>query len=90
MGADVFGLSTQPTDYQREVIERLHLPYALLSDAGLALVHALKLPTFQAGTMVLLKRLTLIVANGVIVKVFYPVFPPDKNAGDVVAWLKQS
>lgn len=90
LGADVFGLSTQPTDYQREVIERLHLPYALLSDAGLALVHALKLPTFQAGTMVLLKRLTLIVANGVIVKVFYPVFPPDKNAGDVVAWLKQS
>ncbi len=88
LGVDVYGLSTQTTEYQREAVERLHLPYALLSDAGMALVRTLKLPTFEAGAMTLLKRLTLIIAGGVIVKVFYPVFPPDKNAGEVVAWLK--
>lgn len=89
LGVDVYGLSTQTTEYQREAVERLHLPYALLSDAGMELVQALKLPIFEAGAMTLLKRLTLIIADGVIVKVFYPVFPPDKNAGEVVAWLKQ-
>ena len=89
LGVDVYGLSTQTTEYQREAVERLHLPYALLSDAGMELVQALKLPTFEAGAMTLLKRLTLIIADGVIVKVFYPVFQPDKNAGEVVAWLKQ-
>lgn len=88
MGVDVYGLSTQATAYQREVAERLHLPYELLSDADLELVRALELPTFATDSMTLIKRLTLIVAGGVIEKVFYPVFPPDKNAQGVVEWLK--
>ena len=85
--AAVYGLSTQDTAYQREVAERLHLPFALLSDERLALTAAMKLPTFQVGTMVLLKRLTLIIRDGTVEHVFYPVFPPDRNAGDVVRWL---
>ena len=85
--AAVYGLSTQDTAYQREVAERLHLPFALLSDERLALTGAMKLPTFQVGTMVLLKRLTLIIRHGTVEHVFYPVFPPDRNAGDVVRWL---
>ena len=88
LGVDVYGLSTQATEYQREAAERLHLPYELLSDADLRLVRALELPTFETDSMTLIKRLTLIVAGGVIVKVFYPVFPPDKNAEEVVEWLK--
>lgn len=86
----VFGLSTQDTDYQREAAKRLHLPFPLISDAKLLLTRALNFPTFQVGEMTLLKRFTLIVRNGKIEHVFYPVFPPDRNAGDVVAWLKQS
>jgi peroxiredoxin len=85
--AAVYGLSTQDTAYQREAAERLHLPFALLSDERLALTHAMKLPTFQAGAMVLLKRLTLIIRDGRVEHVFYPVFPPDRNADDVVRWL---
>jgi peroxiredoxin len=85
--AHVFGLSTQDTTYQREAAERLHLPFELLSDAGLELAGALKLPTFEVDGMKLIKRLTLIARNGAIVKVFYPVFPPDKNAGEILAWL---
>jgi len=88
LGVDVYGLSTQATEYQREAAERLHLPYELLSDADLKLVRALELPTFETGSMTLIKRLTLIVAGGMIEKVFYPVFPPDKNAEEVVEWLK--
>jgi len=87
--AHVFGLSTQDTDYQREAAERLHLPFALLSDADLALALAIKLPTFTVAGMVLLKRMALVVDDGIITKVFYPVFPPDKNAGEVIAWLRQ-
>lgn len=83
----VFGLSTQATPYQQEAANRLHLPFALLSDAELAFTHALHLPTFEVAGMTLIKRLTLIVTNGKIVKVFYPVFPPDQNAADVLAWL---
>jgi peroxiredoxin len=83
----LFGLSTQDTDYQREVAERLHLPFAILSDAGMELTRALKLPTFQAGGMELLKRLTLVIDDGVIAHVFYPVFPPDKSATETLAWL---
>jgi peroxiredoxin len=79
-GARIFGLSTQDTDYQLEVIERLHLPYPLLSDAGLELSHALDLPTFEAGGMTLIRRLTLIVRDGTIADVVYPVFPPDQGA----------
>ena len=88
--ARVFGLSTQDTAYQREAVERLHLPFELLSDEKLALARALKLPTFEVGGMTLIKRLTLIARDGVVAKVFYPVFPPDRNAGDVLAWLAAS
>lgn len=87
LDADVYGLSTQTTDYQKEMAERLHLPFPVLSDAKLELTRALKLPTFTIEGMTLIKRLTLIVDDGVVTKVFYPVFPPDKNAGEVIAWL---
>lgn len=89
LGAAVFGLSTQDTNYQREAAERLHLPFELLSDAGLAFAHALNLPTFEVEGMRLIKRLTLIISDGVIEKVFYPVFPPDQNAAEVINWLSQ-
>lgn len=85
----VFGLSTQSSDYQREARERLHLPFELLSDSERRLKTLLRLPTFIAAGMELYKRLTLIAENARIRKVFYPVFPPDRNAGDVVAWLRQ-
>jgi len=84
---NVFGLSTQDTAYQREAAERLHLPFELLSDTGLRLAGALNLPTFEVDGMKLIKRVTLIARDGAIVKVFYPVFPPDRNAADVLAWL---
>jgi peroxiredoxin len=80
IGARVFGLSTQDTEYQREAVERLHLPYPLLSDEGLELTRALGLPTFEVESMTLLRRLTLIVAEGRIADVVYPVFPPDRGA----------
>lgn len=83
----VFGLSTQQTDYQREVAARLRLPFALLSDADLELTNALRLPTFDAAGETLLKRFTLVVSGGRIEHVFYPVFPPDRHAGEVVGWL---
>jgi peroxiredoxin len=79
-GARVFGLSTQDTDYQREAVERLHLPYPLLSDAGLRLTEALALPTFEVDGLRLIRRLTLIVRDGRIADVVYPVFPPDRGA----------
>jgi peroxiredoxin len=84
----VLGLSTQDTGYQREAAERLHLPFPILSDAELNLTRALDLPTFTTSGMTLLKRMALVIDDGVIVKVFYPVFPPDKNAAEVVAWLR--
>lgn len=90
LGTGVFGLSTQETEYQREVAERLHLPFPLLSDADLRFTHALHLPTFTVADMALLKRVTLILHEGRIEKVFYPVFPPNKNAGDIVRWLAGS
>jgi peroxiredoxin len=90
LGAQVFGLSTQDTDYQREAVERLHLPFELLSDAKLRFASALRLPTFQAESMTLIKRLTLIIREGTIEKVFYPVFPPDENAAQVVDWLSRT
>ena len=83
----LYGLSTQGTDWQAEAAARLHLPYALLSDADLALTRALNLPTFQADGQTLLKRCTLILRDGVIVRVHYPVFPPDQDAARVIAWL---
>jgi peroxiredoxin len=84
----LYGLSTQDSAYQREMAERLHLPFPILSDASLALTRALHLPTFESNGMVLLRRLTLVLRNGVVEHVFYPVFPPDRNAGEVVAWLR--
>jgi len=84
---EVFGHSTQTTDYQREAATRLHLPFAILSDANLHLTRAMWLPTFEAGGMTLLKRFTLVIDDGTITHVFYPVFPPDKNAEDVLNWL---
>ena len=89
LGASVFGLSTQTTEYQREAVERLHLPFELLSDAELVLVRKLSLPTFEVEPMTLIKRLTLILSDGRVEKVFYPVFPPDKNAEEVMQWLSR-
>lgn len=89
LGARVFGLSAQDTGYQREAKERLHLPFELLSDERLEFAESLDLPTFEAGGMRLIRRLTLIVEDGRISKVFYPVFPPNENAEEVAGWLKQ-
>ncbi|MCC6314325.1 MAG: peroxiredoxin [Thermomicrobiales bacterium] len=88
LGVRVFGLSAQSTEEQHEAAERLRLPYPLLSDEALALVAALRLPTFAVEGMTLLKRLTLIVNHGRIERVDYPVFPPNADAGNVVAWLR--
>ena len=88
--AHLYGLSTQDTAYQREAATRLHLPFALLSDEKLALANALRLPTFSVAGMTLLKRMALVVDDSRVAKVFYPVFPPDKNAADVLAWLQES
>jgi peroxiredoxin len=90
LGVDqVFGLSTQDTDYQREAAERLHLPFPILSDAELKFTRALKLPTFTVAGMTLLKRMVFVIDDGVITEVFYPVFPPDKSAAEVVTWLRR-
>jgi len=86
--ARVFGLSTQDSAYQREAVERLHLPFAVLSDERLELARAIKLPTFNVAGMTLLKRMALVIDAGIITKVFYPVFPPDKNADEVISWLR--
>lgn len=88
LGAVVFGLSTQLTDDQQEARARLHLPFDLLSDAAFAFTDALALPTFTVGGRRLLRRLTLICRHGRIEHVFYPIFPPDTHAQEVVAWLK--
>jgi peroxiredoxin len=88
--AQLYGLSAQDTAYQREAATRLHLPFALLSDEKLALTKSLKLPTFSVAGMTLLKRMALVIDDGTITKAFYPVFPPDKNAEEVIAWLQAS
>ena len=88
--ARLFGLSTQDTAYQREAVDRLHLPFTVLSDEKLALAHAARLPTFTVAGMTLLKRMALVIDDGIVAKVFYPVFPPDKNAEEVIAWLKSA
>jgi peroxiredoxin len=88
--ANVFGISTQDTDYQTEAAQRLHLPFSVLSDASLKFTRALNLPTFSAAGMTLLKRMALIIDDGSITKAFYPVFPPDRNAEEVIAWLRAS
>jgi peroxiredoxin len=86
--AQLYGLSTQDTAYQREAVERLHLPFAILSDADLKLARALSLPTFTVDGMTLIKRMAWVIDDGVIAKVFYPVFPPDRSAEEVVGWLR--
>jgi peroxiredoxin len=86
--ARVFGLSSQDSDYQAEVAQRLELPFAMLSDAELSLAAAIGLPTFHVSGMTLFKRLTLVIANGTIEHVFYPIFPPNEHAQEVLAWLR--
>ena len=90
LGARLFGLSTQDSDYQREAVRRLRLPFEMLSDSALAFTEALRLPVFEFEGTVLLKRVTLILDTGKVLKVFYPVFPPDENAREVVEWLSQN
>jgi peroxiredoxin (alkyl hydroperoxide reductase subunit C) len=86
--AQVFGLSTQSNAYQTEMASRLHLPFPVLSDEKLALTRALHLPTMEVAGLTLIKRLALVIDEARITHVFYPVFPPDRNAGDVLDWLK--
>ncbi|MEZ8392219.1 peroxiredoxin [Vibrio splendidus] len=90
LNASVFGVSVQSSDYQKEAKNRLHLPYSLLSDAEYKLANALSLPILTVENMPLLKRVTFIAENGVITKVFYPVFPPDKNIDEVLESLTKS
>jgi peroxiredoxin len=87
VGAEVFGLSTQTSAYQREMAERLRLPFAILSDASFALQRALSLPTFRTGGVTYLKRLTLALKDGAIERIYYPVHPPAAHAREVCAWL---
>lgn len=87
--ANVYGLSSQDTDYQAELVDRLDLPFEILSDPELALVDALGLPTFIANGGPLYKRITLIVADGRIEHAFYPIFPPDQHASEVLEWLSE-
>ena len=86
--AKLFGLSAQDTAYQQEAATRLHLPFPILSDEKLAFTRALRLPTFSVDGMTLIKRMALVIDDGTITKVFYPVFPPDKNAEEVITWLQ--
>jgi peroxiredoxin (alkyl hydroperoxide reductase subunit C) len=88
--AHVFGLSTQSNAYQTEMASRLHLPFPVLSDEKLEFTRALKLPTMEVAGLTLIKRLALIIDDARITHVFYPVFPPDRNAADVLEWLKDN
>jgi peroxiredoxin len=89
LGATVVGISSQEPDEQREFAAREQIPFPLLSDHGLKLAAALRLPTFEVEGMTLYKRLTFVAQEGRIVKVFYPVFPPNRNAAAVLAWLSR-
>jgi peroxiredoxin len=89
LGAAVFGLSTQTTEYQREAVSRLQLPFALLSDAAGEFSASLRLPWFEVEGVRMLKRLTLIIGQGHILRAFYPVFPPDKDTETVIAWIRE-
>lgn len=93
-GVRIAAVSTQDTAYQREFVERNHIPFEILSDAALGLTRALALPTFEfaaprGGCSTLIKRMAWHVEGGQIVKVWYPVFPPDRNAEIVLAWLRE-
>ena len=87
LNTSVYGLSTQSTEYQQEAAHRLHLPFPLFSDKNLEFIKSLKIQTIEVDGMVLSKRVTLISNNGMIEKVFYPVFPPNENASQVMAYL---
>jgi peroxiredoxin (alkyl hydroperoxide reductase subunit C) len=88
LGARVIALSTQSPDFQREMAERLHLPFPVLSDERLELTNALHLPTFETSGWTLVKRTTLVIEDGRVRHVFYPVFPPDSHAAEVLDWLR--
>jgi len=90
LGVKVYGVSSQSSEDQKEAVQRLQLPFELLSDSSFELVTALSLPTFKYNSLRLIKRLTLIIKNGSIRKVFYPVFPPNENAANVIAWLQNN
>ncbi|QYO68354.1 peroxiredoxin [Leptolyngbya sp. 7M] len=90
LGARVFGISTQSSESQKEAVKRLHLPFELLSDQDLSFARALDLPIFEIEENQFIKRLTLITNAGKIIKVFYPVFPPDRNADEVIDWLQNN
>lgn len=87
IGAEVFGMSTQTTEYQREMVDRLDVGFEILSDVRLEMANALRLPTFIVRDMILIKRLTLFINNGVIEHIIYPVFPPDRSAEAALQWL---
>jgi peroxiredoxin len=87
LDATIFGLSTQTTGYQQEMVERLHVPFEVLSDADFRLCDALRLPTFEVNGMRLVRRLTLVIRSNRIEHVFYPVFPPNESADQVLKWL---
>lgn len=88
LGAEVFGLSTQDTEYQKEMVARLEVPFEVLSDVNFEFTRALRLPTFEFEGVTLIKRLTLVISQKRIEKVFYPVFPPDQHAMEVILWLR--
>lgn len=88
LGFQVFGVSTQTTEFQQELVGRIHLPFEILSDAKFELADTLRLPTFVFAEMRLLKRMAWVCKQGKIIKVFYPVFPPDKNAASVLNWIR--
>jgi peroxiredoxin len=88
LGACVIGISAQDPEEQAEFAEREHIPFPLLSDSALRFTDEMQLPTFEVEGMTLYKRLTFVAEAGNVVKVFYPVFPPDRNAGEVLAWLR--
>ena len=90
LGAEVLGISTQSPEEQREMVDRLHVPYEVLSDSGLALTRALNLPHFTIEGRTFIKRLTLILRQGRIVHVFYPIFPPNAHADEVLSWLSKN
>jgi peroxiredoxin len=90
LGVKVFGISTQSTEYQQEAVERLHLPFELLSDRELKFAKSISLPMFEVEGKTLIRRITLIAKDGEIVKVFYPVFPPDRNVDDAIEWLEHN
>lgn len=90
LGVQVFGVSTQATEFQQELVQRIYLPYEIISDADFNLTNTLKLPTFIFNSIRLLKRAAWFCKDGKIKKVFYPVYPPDKNAETVLNWIKSN